>query len=86
MGKDDEGRGGSAGSAWDALAALGAIGAGVYLLASQTADPNSYLQTIAHGLGVYFVAKGVYMGRTTHLLSQLLDRARDVEKTSRDRP
>jgi hypothetical protein len=37
------------------------IGAGVYLASSQTADPNSYLQTIAHGIGFYFIGKGLYM-------------------------
>jgi hypothetical protein len=66
----------SAGSVWDALAGLGAVGAGIYLVASQTADPNSYLQTIAHGIGVYFIAKGIYIGRSAHLLSLLVDHAR----------
>jgi hypothetical protein len=64
-------------SSWlDGLAALGAIGAGIYLLSSQTEANNSYLEVIAHGMGAYFVAKGIWMGRTAHLVSALLDYAR----------
>lgn len=35
--------------------------AGLYLFSSQTADSNSYLQTIAHGIGLYFMGKGLYV-------------------------
>ncbi len=36
--------------------------AGVYLLGSETVGENSYLETIAHGIGIYFLAKGLYLG------------------------
>ena len=35
--------------------------AGVYLFTSRTQDANSYLMTIAHGIGIYFVGKGLFV-------------------------
>lgn len=36
--------------------------AGLYLLTSQTELENSYLEVLAHGLGLYFIGKGIYVG------------------------
>ena len=58
----------------DAAAVLVTIGAGIYLLASKTAAPDSYLQTIAHGIGAYMIGKGLWMARSLHLQERLLDR------------
>ena len=50
---------------------LGAVGgliciiAGVYLFRSQTQDSSSYLMTIAHGAGLYFVGKGLFVLQST---------------------
>lgn len=44
------------------LSMLGSIGAGLYLLASHAVGANSYLEVFAHGIGVYFVARGLFMG------------------------
>src|SRR3954451_472222 len=63
-----------------AIAAIGCWAAGLYRLTSETADPNSYLKTIAHGIGIYFLAKGVFVGkqlwesaRQTILLKEIRD-------------
>jgi hypothetical protein len=54
----------SLGKAADVVGVIGGIVciiAGLYLLGSQTQDASSYLQTIAHGIGIYFVGKGLYV-------------------------
>jgi hypothetical protein len=53
------------GSLFNILAALGSIGAGVYLLQynAAVAGGTSWFQIIGHGMGIYFVAKGVFIGR-----------------------
>jgi hypothetical protein len=63
-----------------AASSLIAIGAGVYLLLSQTADEGSFLEVIAHGMGAYFIAKGLYLypslmaqARSAHNLAYLAD-------------
>lgn len=65
---------------FDAGAWLLQVGAGVYLLTSQAADPNSYLQLLAHGLGAYMVGRGLFAARALYfqarqveLLEQLVD-------------
>lgn len=59
------------GALLDILAALGSIGAGLYLLTSQAVSPDSYIELLAHGIGVYFIAKGIYMGRTAYLQARM---------------
>jgi hypothetical protein len=44
------------------VAAALSIVAGIYLLTSQTVARDSYLEVIAHGIGIYFIGKGIYMG------------------------
>ena len=43
------------------IAGLVAIGAGSYLLVQQSASGDSWLEVIAHGAGVFFIACGLYM-------------------------
>lgn len=51
------------------LAGIVAILAGIYLLTSQAAGPNSYLELLAHGIGAYFVGKGLWMIAMAHMES-----------------
>jgi hypothetical protein len=45
------------------VSALVAIGAGIYMLTLQTqAQGTTIFEAIAHGIGAYFVAKGLFMG------------------------
>lgn len=37
------------------------ICAGLYLVATRAAGSNSMIEVLAHGMGWYFVARGVYM-------------------------
>lgn len=46
--------------AW--LASIGSIAAGLYLLSTQAVAEDSLIEVIAHGMGIYFVAKGLYLG------------------------
>jgi hypothetical protein len=46
--------------AW--LSSLVSIAAGVYLLQTQAVANDSFLEIIAHGMGLYFIAKGLYLG------------------------
>lgn len=61
------------------LASFGCIAAGVYLLQTQGAGESSWFEVIAHGMGVYFIAKGLFIGpalwqsyKQTALLEQLV--------------
>jgi hypothetical protein len=47
-----------------AVSGLIAIGAGAYLLQTQAAGDDSFLEVIAHGMGAYFVAKGLFIWAT----------------------
>ena len=62
------------------LAAIGAAAfcgfAGVYLLSVQAAAPDSILETIAHGLGIYMIGKGIFVGA-------LLWKQDSLERTTR---
>ena len=40
--------------------------AGLYLLNSTTVDGNSYLQVISHGMGIYFIGKGLFVASQQH--------------------
>jgi hypothetical protein len=45
----------------NALAGLAAVGAGAYLLAHTSETGPTWLEVIAHGSGLFFIACGVYM-------------------------
>ena len=44
------------------LSAIGCIAAGLWLLTTQPADSNSLFGPWMHGIGLYFIAKGLYVG------------------------
>jgi multisubunit Na+/H+ antiporter MnhC subunit len=71
----------------DILAVLLSVGAGVYLLLSRSpAGINSWFSVIAHGMGAYFLAKGVYMGRALHLQARIVDLLAGDEEPARQAP
>jgi hypothetical protein len=43
------------------IAGLVAVGAGIYLLSRQSASGDTWLEVLAHGIGVYFIAQGLFM-------------------------
>lgn len=55
------------------LAALVCIGAGLYLLATQAVADNSFLEVLAHGIGIYFIGKGLFVGTTVAMQQKQLD-------------
>lgn len=60
----------------DVTAALFAIGAGLYLLqynAVSTGGGTSWFQIIGHGMGAYFIGKGLFMGRAAYISARSLD-------------
>jgi hypothetical protein len=72
----------------DVIPALIAIGAGVYLLSGQsTTGQSTWFSLIAHGIGAYFIAKGLFMARTTYLQADACNKlAQLVEITARAEP
>ena len=44
------------------LSSLVAAAAGLYLLSTTAAAENSLLEVIMHGMGIYFLAKALYLG------------------------
>lgn len=44
------------------ISSLGCIGAGLWLLQTEPADSNSIFGPLLHGMGLYFVAKGFFVG------------------------
>ncbi len=48
-------------------AGLVSIGAGVYLLqAHSVGQESNWFEVIGHGMGAYFIAKGLYMWRSLY--------------------
>lgn len=81
-----ESAGGGIGKLVDVAAALLAIGAGLYLLQSNsvsTADGTSWFQVIAHGMGIYFIAKGLFMMRAAWFSSRSVDHLKYLAEWSR---
>lgn len=74
------------------VSALVAIGAGLYMITLQTqAQGTTILEAIAHGIGAYFIGKGIFMGASlwkqndgTDRLGMLVDFAaqRHVRETA----
>lgn len=55
--------------------------AGIYLLQYNAVDTSafggagtSWFQIIGHGMGIYFIGKGLFVARTTHLEADAADR------------
>ncbi len=72
----------------DIIATLLSIGAGVYLLSEHSASVagvqgSSWLEVIAHGMGAYFVAKGLWMARSLHLQAETVDAGRAAAAAGR---
>lgn len=68
----------------DIIAVLLSLGAGGYLLLTQSpAGAGSWFSVIAHGMGAYFLAKGVYMGRALHLQARIVDLLAGDEEPAR---
>lgn len=55
------------------LAGAACVLAGLYLLTSQTADPDSYLQILGRGLGLYMVGKGLFVGALLYAHAAVLE-------------
>lgn len=64
----------STGSILDVVIALISIGAGIYLLQFQSAGESSWFEVIGHGMGAYFIAKGLFMGRSLAQQTRTSDR------------
>lgn len=64
------------------LAALVCAGAGAYLLryhgAAGAAVGTSWFEVIGHGMGAYFIGKGLYIARSTWLEAEQADRLRQL--------
>lgn len=65
------------------LSAAFCIGAGVYLLqyngaTTGLAGGTSWFQIIGHGMGIYFIGKGLYVGRSTWLQAEQADRLKQL--------
>lgn len=43
------------------LSTLTCLAAGIYLLQTQAVGESSYLEAIAHGMGIYFIGKGLFV-------------------------
>lgn len=66
---------------WAVLAGLVCVAAGVYLILLQPAVEESLIGAIAHGLGVYFVGKGIFAGATLWVLADQRDLAKAQLRT-----
>ena len=66
----------------DVAAVLVCIGAGVYLLSAHTVvgvpGETSWFQILAHGIGAYFIAKGLWMARSLQLSAESRDRLNET--------
>jgi len=78
------------GAILDIAATLLSIGAGVYLLTRHSISTagldggQSWFEVIAHGMGIYFIAKGLWMARSLTLAADQRDRlAQIAEKGAR---
>lgn len=69
------------------LSAAFCIGAGVYLLqyngaTTGLAGGTSWFQIIGHGMGIYFIGKGLYMLRSTHTEAETVNRLQQLVELS----
>jgi hypothetical protein len=62
----------------DVAAAITAVAAGLYLLQFSSPGASSWFEVIGHGMGAYFIAKGVFILRSTHLAARAADRLDDL--------
>lgn len=50
----------------DIASVLLCIGAGVYLLQTNSVGESSWFEVIGHGMGVYFIGKGLFIARSLY--------------------
>lgn len=58
----------------EVVAAVVAIVAGVYMLTTQAAAANSIFNPLLHGIGLYFIARGLWMLRHAGREDDVVDR------------
>lgn len=49
------------------------VGAGAYLLQTQAVGESSWFEAIAHGMGIYFIGKGVFIWGSLGLQGRTVD-------------
>lgn len=58
-------------------AGLTCVAAGVYLLQTQSlGEESSWLETIAHGMGIYFIGKGVFVWVSVLMQAEVVEALR----------
>jgi hypothetical protein len=62
------------------IASLICWGAGAYLLLGHTVLANSSITWVAHGIGIYFIAKGFFIAVVTHLENDMRDSLDEVSR------
>lgn len=50
----------------DIASTLLCIGAGIYLLQTNSVGESSWFEVIGHGMGVYFIGKGLFIARSLY--------------------
>jgi len=78
----------------DFAAAAICVFAGIYLLQYNAAGTTtlggaggtSWFQIIGHGMGIYFIGKGLFVARSTHLQGETRDRLTELVAQGRERP
>lgn len=67
----------------DIAATLLCIGAGIYLLQYHgETGPTSWFEIIGHGMGIYFIGKGLFVARSTFLATDQRDALRWVARNA----
>jgi hypothetical protein len=71
-----------------AASSLICVVAGLYLLSAQAVASNSFLELLAHGIGIYFIGKGLFVGPSlwkqaeqTELLAAIANRSASQSRT-----
>ena len=60
--------------------------AGLYLLQTQAVEDDSLLETIMHGMGIYFVGKGVFVWLSLNTQVEIARSLRRVAETPQGDP
>jgi hypothetical protein len=62
------------------IAGLVCIAAGVYLLQTQAQDENSLIEVIMHGMGIYFIGKGIFVWLSLNAQTEMARSLRAIER------
>lgn len=60
------------------IAGLACVAAGIYLLTSHAVGANSYIELLAHGFGIYFLGKGIFVAKSLWLAGEQLLELRGI--------